>query len=1158
MTKSNRKGGILLLWLLLAVSTVFAQTITASLQGSVQDAGGASVVGATVTARNAATNVSQTATTGDDGNYLFPALQAGTYEITVEAPNFKTVRRDGVTLTVNQQASLPLVLEVGQVTEVINVTSEAPLLDSTQAGLGQVVDNTKIVNLPLNQRNAYALVLLAPGVTGGVGFQFNEVGFSINGGRQGSNDVLVDGIPSAPSLVNPIQGLSVFPSVDAVQEFKVETNNYSAEFGRSGGGIVNLVYKSGTNDLHGSVYNFLRNSALDANNFFSNRNGIPLGSFKRNQFGASVGGPVVLPRFGEGGPKFLSGRDRTFFFFSYEGLRARNAANILTTVPTLLQRQGDFSQTRAANGQIITIYNPFSTRSVNNVFVRDAFAGNRIPLNLQDPVARRIMEYYPLPNVAGNPVTGQNNFAAQGTGIVNSDGYDVKIDHNFSQNQRAFARFSRRTFTNEGASVFPEQLRVAEGVLLQPQISTGAAIDYNWNITPTYLLNVRVGLGRILLDFGAQGEGFNPTQLGFPAYIANNADRLVFPGIAPAGFRALGVGGPDIRRNAFMTHSLQIANTKIAGRHTLKFGLDARLFRVNNLEAGAATGNFNFGPNFTQGPNANVASATSGNGLASFLLGLGGGIFTTKFRDLATQSFYYGPYIQDDWRVTDRLSLNMGLRWEIETPRTERYDRMNYFDPTIRNPLSDRTGLNLQGGLVYVGVGGAERRQFKTDLKNFGPRLGFAYQITPQTVVRAAGGIFYGAHPYSAGGVIGALGFRTDTPFLGTIDTVTPNFRLSDPFPNGFLPASGSSLGASSFTGTVVNGPLPDQNATRTYSWNGSIQRQFFGILAEAAYVGTRAIDLTEGADNYNLNQLRPEQLALGTALADRVPNPFFGLINVAPYNLPTIPRRNLIAPYPQYSVVNPLFKTDATSSFHSLQLRAERRLSNGVTFQLSYTKQKLIDTYSNIAQVGRAVAIQNIYDRGAEKAVSPNDVSQRLVASFVAQVPFGRGKRFGNGLPGVVDAVLGNWQMNGIYTWQTGLPLLITTTNTSQSGSNTLRPNNNGRSALIEGGDPQTRLDRWFNTSVFSQPAPFTFGNTGRTLPDVRGPNSVNMDFSLFKNFPIRERVNVQFRAEAFNVTNTPVFGLPDQALNSQTFGQINTQANSPRQIQFALKLLF
>lgn len=623
-------------------------------------------------------------------------------------------------------------------------------------------------------------------------------------------------------------------------------------------------------------------------------------------------------------------------------------------------------------------------------------------------------------------------------------------------------------------------------------------------------------------------------------------------------FRSLGVGGPDFRRNSFETHSLQIANTKIAGRHTLRFGLDGRMFRVNNNEAGNASGNFSFGTNFTQGPNANVASATAGNGLASLLLGLGSGTFTTKFRDLATQSFYYGPYIQDDWRVTDRLTLNVGLRWEVETPRTERYNRMNYFDPSVRNPLSDRTGLKLQGGLVYVGVDGSSRRQFETNLGNFGPRLGLAYQLTPKTVIRAAGGIFYGAHPYSAGGVIGALGFRTDTSYLGTIDGVTPNDRLSNPFPNGFLAATGSSLGALSFVGTPVNGPLPDQRAPRTYSWNGSVQRQFFGILTEVAYVGTRGIDLTESSDNYNLNQLRPEQLALGTALLQQVPNPFFGIINVAPYNTRTIPRRLLLAPYPQYTQVIPLFKTGARSIFHSLQVRAERRLTNGVTFQLSYTKQKLIDDFSNIAQVGRTISRQNIYDRGADKSVSPNDVSQRLVASFVAQVPFGRGKRFGGGLPVLVNAVLGDWQMNGIYTWQTGLPLAITAPNTSQAGGFTLRPNNNGQSAKIDGGDPQTRLDRWFDTSVFSQPAPFTFGNAGRTLPDVRGPNSVNLDFSLFKNFPIRERVTVQFRAEAFNATNTPVFGLPDQLLNSQTFGQINTQANSPRQIQFALKLLF
>lgn len=1128
-----------------------AQTITASLQGVVQDPNGGSVAGAKAVVRNTGTNADQATTTKDDGSFLFPAVTPGSYELTVEAPGFKSLRRDNIVLTVNQQALLRLTLEVGQVNEVVEVSGQAPLLDAAGASLGQVVDNTKIVNLPLNQRNPYSLVLLAPGVTGNVGFQFNEVGFSINGSRQGSNDVLVDGIPSAPALINPIQGLSVFPSVDAVQEFRVETNNYSAEFGRSGGGIINLIYKSGTNDLHGSAYDFLRNSVLDSNNFFANRNGIPLGSFKRNQFGLSVGGPIWIP-------KVYKGRDRTFFFFSYEGLRARNASSVQTTVPTELQRRGDFSQTRAANGQLVRIFNPFTTRQVNGVFVRDPFAGNVIPVSLQDPVARRVVQYYPLANVPGNPFTNTNNFAAQGTATTDIDGFDGKIDHNFNERQRAFVRISRRTFANEGASVFPDELKAAEGVLRQPQISTGAAADFSWNITPNYLLDVRWGLGRILLDFAPVAEGFNPTQLGFPTYIASNADRLVFPGINPTGFRSLGVGGPEFRRNAFETHSLQVANTLIAGRHTFRFGLDGRMFRVNSSEAGNASGNFTFAANFTQGPNANVASTTAGNGMASFLLGLGSGTFTQKFRDLATQSFYFGPYIQDDWRVTDKLTVNLGLRWEVETPRTERYDRMNYFDPSIRNPLSDRTGLDLRGGLVYVGVNGTDRSQFPVNKKNFGPRLGLAYQITPKTVFRAAGGVFYGAHPYSAGGVIGSLGFRSDTPYLGTIDGVTPNDRLSNPFPDGLLPQAGSSQGALSFTGTAVNAPLPGMRAPRTYSWNASLQRQFFGILMEAAYVGVRAVDLTEGSDNYNLNQLRPEQLTLGNRLLDQVPNPFFGIIGTAPLNTRTVPRRLLLSAYPQYTSATALFKTGARSNFQSLQLRAERRFANGFTFLTTYTKQKLIDDYSNIAQVGRSIGRQNIYDRRADKSVSPNDVSQRFVASFVAELPFGRGKHFGANLPVVLDYILGGWQANTIYTWQTGLPLAITAPNTSQSGSVTLRPNNNGTSAKIDGGDPQTRLNRWFDTSVFSQPDPFTFGNAGRTLPNVRGPGSVNLDFSLFKTFRFSERLRAQFRAESFNLTNTPVFDLPDQVLNSQTFGQINGQSNSPRQIQFALKLLF
>ncbi len=365
----------------------------------------------------------------------------------------------------------------------------------------------------------------------------------------------------------------------------MQTNNYSAEFGRSGGSVVNLIYKSGTNELHGSVFEFLRNSALDANNFFANSRGIPLGSFKRNQFGASAGGPMVIP-------KLYRGQNKTFLYFTYEGLRQRSANNLLTTVPTELQRRGDFSQTRNAAGQLITIYDPATTVRSGSGFVRQPFPGNRIPESRIDPVARNVLRFYPLPNGPGEPNSGANNYAASGTSALDSDQFDVKIDQNLSDRQRFFVRASRRRPDTRPADLFPAEIRVAQGGTFEPQVGSGAAFGYNFAVSPTYLINFRYGFGRTFLKFDAFSDGFDPTQLGLPTVIRDNADRLMFPGFAPAGYRALGNGGADFRRNAFETHSWSFANTKILTRHTLKFGAEARLLRVNNTEAGNASGNF--------------------------------------------------------------------------------------------------------------------------------------------------------------------------------------------------------------------------------------------------------------------------------------------------------------------------------------------------------------------------------------------------------------------------------------------------------------------------------------------------------------------------------------------------------------------------------------
>ncbi len=1143
-----------LLLLLLLVQALPAQTITASLEGLVRDATGAVVPNAQVRIVNTATNVALATSSDQDGRFLAPALPAGPYELTITAAGFKTAQRRGLVLEVNQAARLEIALEVGAVSETMNVTAEAPVLESSSSAVGQVIDNRNIVNLPLNQRNPFALVFLAPGVIGNVGFQFNAINFSANGGRPGSNDILLDGIPSSPPAVQGISVFTIFPSVDAVEEFRVQTNNYSAEFGRSGGAIVNLIYKSGGNQLRGSAFEFLRNSTLDANSFYNNRSGLPLTSFKRNQFGATVGGPVRIPRL-------YNGRNRTFFFADYEGLRQGSSTSILNTVPSAAQRTGDFSELRTAAGAPVVIYDPATTVRSGAGYVRSPFAANRIPAGRIDPVARNAIKYYPAPNLAGAPNSGTNNYAASGSGVTNIDQWDVKVDENLSDRHRFFVRFSRRNLQNPPPNLFPSDVRAAQGGLFQPQIGTGAAVDHTATLRPTFLLNLRYGFGRTLLAFRPYSLGFDPTTLGFPTYIRENADQIMFPGFNPANYLGIGNGAADYRRNSFETHSWTVSATKITGAHLFKFGYELRVFRVNNTEAGNASGVFNFDRNLTQGPDPNRASATAGDSVAGFLLGLGNGQLTRGWKGVSTLSRYNAWYFADDWKVSRALTLNLGLRYDLQIPRTERFNRMNYFDTQAASPLAGPAGLpDLKGGLVFVGVNGRSRAQFPTDYRNIAPRFGFALQAARRTVVRGAFGIFFAPSPTQAAGSVGNFGFRSDTPFVGSADGLTPFHYLSNPFPEGLVTLPGSSQGLSSQVGSAVQAPLNNTVTPYTENWNFGLQRELGGsVLVEASYVGSHGVKLTDGSEgDYTLNQLRPEALALGQqTLQQPVKNPFYGVITSGALSTPTVPYYYLLRPYPQFTGVGLLFPTGGHSTYHAFQLRTEKRFSRGTSFLLSYTSAKQIDDYSFIAQVGRNAPHQNIYDRKSDRAVSANDISQRMVLSAVYELPFGRNRRIGGGWSRGVDAVLGGWQLNGIATLQTGFALALTTQNTSNSGSQTLRPNSNGKSAKLDG-SIHSRLDRFFDTSVFSQPAPYTFGNTGRTLPDVRGPGNRNLDFSLFKNFRIGERAGVQFRAEAFNLTNTVQFGLPNQGLNSPQFGVISNQANAPRQLQFGLKLLF
>jgi hypothetical protein len=1153
----------------ITVWTMFGQAFTGSISGVVSDPAGAVVPGARVTVTDIDKNTSVSTVTNDTGFYRVGELQPGRYRITAEAAGFRTAVVEGFPVATQQRAAVDFSLQVGQVLEQVKVTAEAQMIDTNTSALGGVVDNKRIVDLPLNGRNIYSLTSLVPGVfqtrqLSGVEDTFTANRFIVNGGQESTSDILLDGVSATVAHNIPtVPAVSAIPSVDAIQEFRIQTNAYSAEYGRSGGGLVTLVTKSGTNDYHGSAFEFLRNSAMDANNFFANSSNTPLASFKRNQFGGSLGGPVRLPGI-------YNGTDKTFFFVNYEGMRRRAANFAQHTVPTALQRAGDFSQTFNANGTLQTIYDPLTTRPDPNrpgQFLRDAFPGNRIPPERINPVARSAQQYYPQPNSAGRAFTNQQNLVLQGSYPEPQDRIDTKVDHNFNSRQRLMGRYS---FMDSIYSKPNYWGNIADPGCCEPMFQRlqNVMLDYTHVLGTAHVLNLRYGMGRVSgnrvpWSTTMSGEGgFDITSLGLPASMAQAADHPVFPTFSIQDFTQIGPNGGDFYLMGDTTHSIIANMASVRGRHSLKYGADIRFNFVNFGQLDQPSGRFDFFRELTAGPDPRVVGS-SGNAYASFLLGLGGGgsrnagRITHQIRP-ANANRYAGLYIQDDIKLTARLTINLGFRWDIETGTTERYDRLTAIDPYIRNPLSDVVGLELRGGTLFAGDTLGLRAIREISLQNLNPRLGIAYQLTPSTTIRTGYGIFYGMPPFAAGRHYTGAAFQSETPWVTTVDGVTPIGNLSNPFPNGYNLFTGKANGLTTQAGFTIWDGWPD--ALRTpynQQWNFSIQRQFGPqTLLEVAYAGNKGTNLAYFLPSVELNQLHPSLLSMGNALLEQVPNPFFGIIPVGTLSTRTVQRGQLLRPYPQYTGFQAKNAGWANSNYHALQARFERRFSSGLTMTSSYTFSKTISDAAD-GLWNMANGIRDNYCLKCERAVSSYDQPHRFVTNAVYELPVGRGKQFGADWHRVLNAALGNWQVNGILTLSHGLPLrnFSVANNTCFCFGGTQRPNSTGVSPEI--GDAQT-IERWFDTRQIVQPAPFTYGNLGRTVSTVRSDNARNLDFSLFKSFRPTERTAIQFRAEAFNLMNTPLFSQPNTQVGSPLFGVVTSQENNPRQIQLGLKILF
>ena len=1119
----------------------YAQQGRGTILGTVSDTSGAAISGARVVVTNVETNITFQTTTNQEGLFVTPPLNVGNYTVTVEQQGFKKAVRSGMTLEVDQRASINVALEVGAVTESIEVMGVAPLVETSTGTLGKVVENRRVQELPLNGRNVLALTLLTPSVKsnagptnsgfGDRGIQLSSI--SINGGPNAMNGMLLDGGNNIQSYIGEV---NISPSVDAVEEFKVQSGSLSAEYGFTGGGVINVVTKSGTNNIHGNVYEFFRNDKLDARNTFSSVKP----PFRYNQFGATAGGPVI--------------RDRSFIFGHWEEYRYRRSEERIGTFPTARQRGGDFSDLLDTRGQLIPIFDPNTTRAnpAGAGFVRDLFPGNLIPANRIDPVAKNINEFYPIPNrTPSDQFTNANNFQRQGSEARLMRQFTIKVDHRFSSSNTLFGRYSSfRHQTDNGASgstIYPNDVVAKRDDDLQ---NKNFILNDTHTFTPTLINEFRVGFTRSSFPFVVRSFGGDwPQKLGLP----NSVPSDTFPAIGNGlpGFNT-GTAG---NRGSLYWQFMDLV-TKISGAHTLKFGIDHRLLRGNNFQRSAPSGSFAFPAGLTGNP---LSPAGTGSAYATFLIGAVGSATVTTHLGEAQHGISTSSFVQDDWKISRRLTLNFGLRWDFQQQPVERWNGAINFDPTAQIP-----GTGLLGRTVFAGRDGQPRAFRDNDYNDFGPRFGFAWDLRgdSRTVLRGGYGIYYG-YQFWRQNFGNPNGFaNTSTSYLAPGgNTNLPAFQLRDGLPSPPIPPQGASLGPAAFLGQSTDWDESDGRSPMSQQLSLSLQKQLpSNLLIDATYSGNVGHRFT--ANSYDFNQLDPQFNSLGLALQDRVTNPYAGRVPGA-LGAATITREQALKPFPYYNAVNVRFPRIGNFTSHQLMLSVEKRMAQGLAMLVSYTGGKVIsDSLRSPVDFGpiEQTNVWNFQDgkfnRRVEKGVDPTDVSQRAAISVLYELPFGTGKRFSSS-SGALNRVIGGWQINTIGVMQTGLPLVIR----GASNFRADRPNSTGQSAKLE----NRTAARWFDTTQFVNPPSFTFGNIGRSLPDARTPGTVNWDLSFIKNTSITERITVQLRAESFNFINHVNLGAPngtfvpgpDGRNQSGTFGTI-TSARDARVNQLALKVVF
>ena len=1083
-----------------------AQVAAGEITGVVKDQGGAAVPGATITVTETRTNRQRIVVSTEGGVYTAATLAPGEYRVDVGLSGFTPVRREGIRITTGEKARIDFDLSVGGVQEKVTVVGDSPIVRSETASLGTVVENEQVEQLPLNGRLFIMLATIAPGVA----LPPNSVLPRINGGRPRTNEYLFDGI----SVVQPEPGqVAYYPIIDAIQEFKIESNSPPAEFGRFNGGVVNLTTKSGGNAYRGTLFEFFRHENLNARNYFQRTNP-EKPEYRRNQFGGVLGGPLA--------------KDRTFFFVDYQGQRQAIGRTVTSVVPTLLQRQGVF--TEAIAGRVPTIYDPRTTVGST----RQPFANNTIPRGAMDPTAVSLLDRYPLPTSAGT----SNNYTRTANELDNQDQGDVRLDHKFASGQdQVFGRLTYFSGQAEPVTALPD----GSGTILAGSVAVGPqetrawafASNYQHTFSGTLLNEVRVGDTRRTVERGAAGlPSPAGSALNIPGIPVNGAFADTLPTFAPNGYQQ--IGSPTNTASDFGTSVTEIADslTWLKGRHTVKMGLDWRWERLNVIQPPWPTGNFTFS---TVGSDLPGVTGT-GNAFASFLLGQVQNFAISFQQDQIQERAHIQEYfIQDDWKISDRLTINPGLRYTLNFPSKE---------------INGQTAvLNLETRVLEY-PGDEPVRPLKKN--NFGPRFGAVYRLTDRTVLSSGYGLVW----IEMAGI--TTPFTTPTfPFLQeatlrTLDNISPAFILANgptTAPIDHTPTAG--LGQGVFT---VDAGLGSGYAQQ---WNASVQRELTtNTVVEVSYLGSKITHV--GIPDSNINQLTEEQLALGSALLVRVPNPYFGIIpRSSSIGDPTVTRAQLLKPYPEYTAVSFYRNNVGVTNYQGVALSIRQRFSKGLTYSAAYTYSTLKDTASSVFDASiltgplTNAAVADSHNLNRDYDYSTGDIPHYFGGSVVWDLPFGEGRA--NQPRGVVGMLARDWSIATVVTVQSGVPVALTQANLlGYAGFTTQRPN------LV--GDPelpadQRTPDHWFNTAAFQTASQFQIGTASRN--PVRGPSYRDVDLAVMRLIRVGRDRAVELRAEVFNLLNMANFGAPATTLGAANFGTITT-ALDPRVVQLAVKYSF